>query len=72
MYPKVGGRGLCKGKGGFAANQPETECLTNQPETECVGLSLLLTLALSSPIMGWANQVVGLARKRRSGPEEKV
>jgi len=55
MYPKVGGRGLCKGKGDFAANQPETEC---------VGLSLLLTLALASPVMGGANQVVGLTGKR--------
>ena len=70
MYPKVGGRGLCKGKGDFAANQPETECLANQPETECLGLSLLLILALSSPVMGGANQVVGLTGKRRSGPEE--
>ena len=60
MYPKVGGRGLCKGKGDFAANQPETECLE---------LILLLTLALSSPVMGGANQVVGLTGKmgRREG-----
>ena len=43
--------------------------MTNQPEIECIGLSLLLILALSSPVMGGANQVVGLTGKmgRREG-----
>ena len=53
--------GICRGKGVL---------VTNQPEIEYLGLSLLLILALSSPVTGGANQVVGLARKRRSGPEE--